>query len=63
MGYIDRTDLFQKYQNKWIALADGDKVVGAGDTLEQALKEASKKGYNDPVTARIPDLKYAYMFS
>lgn len=58
---LDRTKLFKKYQNKWVALTDDDKLICAGLTLDCILKEAKKKGYDNPVTTKIPDLKYEFI--
>ncbi|MCD6134318.1 MAG: hypothetical protein B6D55_04440 [Candidatus Omnitrophica bacterium 4484_70.2] len=61
MKLLDRTDLFQKYQNKWVALTDDDKVICSGSTLEAVLKKAKKKGFKNPVTAKIPDLRFEFI--
>lgn len=58
---IDRTKIFKKYQNKWIALTDDDKVISAGLSLAEVLTSAKKKGYDNPVTAKIPDLKFEFI--
>lgn len=58
---IDRTELFTKYQNKWVALTDDDKVIVSGSTLDKVLIKAKKKGFDNPVTAKIPDLKSEFI--
>lgn len=58
MKAIDRTEIFTKYQNKWVALTDDDKVISSGPTLNEVLKTAKKKGFDNPVTAKIPDLRF-----
>ena len=58
---LERTKLFEKYQNKWVALTSEDKVISSGDTLAEVLKKAVKKGYKEPVVTKIPDLKYDYL--
>jgi hypothetical protein len=58
---VDRTDIFKKYQNKWLALTDDDKVISSGLTLEEVLKSARKKGFDNPVTAKIPDLNFEFI--
>lgn len=60
---IDKTKLFEAYQNKWVALTDDDKVISAGLTLDNVLKEAKKKGFNNPVATKIPDLRYDYLLT
>lgn len=61
MKTLDRTELFEKYQKKWVALTDDDKVICSGPTLEAVLKEAKKKGFEDPVTAKMPDLGFEFI--
>lgn len=41
---IDLSKKLKPYENKWVALSlDHKKVLGAGDTLEEAEKEAQKR--------------------
>ena len=43
MKPIDLSKILLPYENKWVALSDDNKkVLGAGDTLEQARKQAEK---------------------
>lgn len=37
------------------------KALGKGHTPEQALKEANKKGYKNPVLAKIPEENRSYL--
>ena len=40
----DLRKLLKAHENKWVALSlDYSKVLGAGDTLQEAKKEAEKK--------------------
>lgn len=40
---IDFSKLLLPYENKWVALSeDSKKVLGAGNTLDQARKQAEK---------------------
>ena len=57
----DRTKLFEKYQKQWVALTDDDKVISAGDTVKEVLAKAIKKGFNSPVIAKMPDLRFDYL--
>ena len=42
--------------NTWVALSsDESKVVGRGDSYEQAIEDAQKHGENDPLLIKIPD--------
>lgn len=61
MKMLDRTERFHKYQNKWIALTDEDKVICSASSLEVVLKKAKQKGFANPVTAKIPDLKHEFI--
>jgi len=58
---IDSTEIFNNYQNKWVAFTEDDKVISVGSTLDEVLNNALKKGFKDPVVAKIPDLKYDYL--
>lgn len=52
---IDWTKIYKKYRGLWVALLDdGRTVVGRGETLRAALKEADKKGYKSPIVMRVP---------
>ena len=55
MAAIDWTPIFKKYKGKWVALKDDEEtVVGMGDTVEMALEDAKKKGYEKPILFRVP---------
>ncbi|OGY21241.1 MAG: hypothetical protein A2126_00060 [Candidatus Woykebacteria bacterium GWB1_45_5] len=55
MVAIDWTPIFKKYKGKWVALKDDEEtVVGAGDTVAEALEEARKKGYENPILTKMP---------
>lgn len=58
---MDKTEIFKKYQNKWVAFTDDDKVISVGSTLDEVLSQASMKGFENPVVTKIPDLKYDYL--
>jgi len=64
MGYLDYTDIYNKYTGKWVTFKSEPlnslEVVGSGKTLKEALKQAKKKGVLNPVIARIPDFRYTY---
>ena len=52
---IDWTKVYKKYKGLRVALLDDEiTVVGSGKTLENALEEASKKGYKNPIVMRMP---------
>ena len=58
---MNRTKIFEKYQNKWVALTSDDKIISAGTTIKEVLAKAIKKGFEDPVIAKMPDLKFDYL--
>ncbi len=52
---IDWTKIYKKYRGLWVALLDDEKtVVGSGKSLEKALEEAKKNGYQNPIVMRLP---------
>ena len=61
MKRIDRSELFRKYQNQWIALTDKEKVISSGATLDETLAKADEKGFKNPLITKVPDLKYDYL--
>jgi uncharacterized protein DUF5678 len=59
---IDWTKIYTQYKGLWVALKDDETtVVGSGGTLREALKEAQKKGYQDPILTRMPDELVTYI--
>jgi hypothetical protein len=47
---IDLTEVLKKYKGAWVALnRERDKVVAKAKTPRQALKEARRQGYSDPL--------------
>ena len=55
MTPLDWTDIFDKYRGKWVAFkSDRQTVVGSGDSLRAAKKEALDQGYENPITTRLP---------
>ena len=58
---VNRTKLFEKYQKQWVALTDDDKVISAGATVKEVLAKAIKKGFNSPIIAKMPDLRFDYL--
>ena len=62
MKAIDMTPIIKKYPGYFVALSyDRKKVLGKGRTPEEALKEANKKGYKDPILTRIPYENRSYL--
>jgi hypothetical protein len=58
---VDKTEFYKKYQEKWVALTEDDRVICAGLTLDEVLKKAYKKGFKNPIISKIPSLKYDYL--
>ena len=55
MKPIDMSWIQEKYPGYFVALTDDWKeVVGKGHTPTEALKEAKKKGYDNPILTKIP---------
>jgi len=51
----DWTKIQKKYRGLWVALAKDEKtVMGSGKTLRQAIEQSKKRGYEDPIMARMP---------
>ncbi len=62
MKAIDMTPIIKKYHGYFVALSyDRKKVVGKGHTAEEAIKEASNKGYKEPILTRIPNENRSYL--
>lgn len=58
---IDITKIFKKYSNKWIALTEEDKVICAGKTLDEIITKSKNKGYERPVTMKVPDFRVEFV--
>lgn len=58
---IDRTEIFKKYQNQWVAFTDNDELIDSASTLDEVFKKAKSKGYDNPITAKIPDLRLEFI--
>ena len=53
---IDWTKIYKKYKGLWVALKDDEKtVVGSGESPEEALNEAKKNGYKEPILMHMPE--------
>ena len=61
---IDWTKIYKKYKGLWVALADDEVTVLAhGRTLKEALNNAKKNGYTDPIFTRMPESLFTYVGS
>lgn len=56
MQTVDMTKIYKEYKGRWVALrAPGQtQVVAAGQTLQETLERARKKGVTQPLVAQIP---------
>jgi len=62
MKAIDMTPIIRKYPGYFVALSyDRKKVLGKGHTPEEALREAKKKGYKNPILTKIPYENRSYL--
>jgi len=62
MKAIDMTPIIKKFPGYFVALSyDRKRVLGKGHTPEEALKEAKRKGYKDPILTRIPYENRSYL--
>jgi hypothetical protein len=62
MKAIDMTPIIKKFPGYFVALSyDRRKVLGKGHTPAEALKEAKRKGYKDPILTRIPYENRSYL--
>ncbi len=56
------TPIIKKYPGYFVALSyDRKKVLGKGRTPEEALRQANRKGYKDPLLTRIPYENRSYL--
>ena len=62
MKAIDMTPIIKKFPGYFVALSsDRKKVLGKGHTPEEALREAKRKGHEDPILTRIPYENRSYL--
>lgn len=58
----DWTKIYKKYKGFWVALAeDEETVVGSGKSAREALENAQKEGYKEPILTRMPEEITAYV--
>ncbi len=59
---LDLSKVLRPYENKWVALSeDHQRVVGSGDTLKQAQKQAEEKGQKHPVYTKVLPFDISYV--
>jgi hypothetical protein len=52
---MDMTPLYRKYPGKFVALSpDRKRVIAASGNLREVLKEARRRGIDQPIVERIP---------
>ncbi len=62
MKAIDMTPIIKKYPGYFVALSyDRKRVLGKGRTPEEAIREANRKGYKEPILTRIPYENRSYL--
>ena len=58
----DLSKILKLYEEKWVALSqDEKKVVGSGETIKRASREALNKGYKNPVFIKVPRFDIGYV--
>lgn len=59
---IDWTKIYKKYKGLWVALKKDEKtVVASGKTAREALSEARKCGYRNPILTYMPKELVTYI--
>jgi len=62
MSAIDWTEIYNKYKGLWVALDDDEvTVVGHGKTAKEALLNAQKAGYPEPILNHFPEKLLPYV--
>lgn len=51
----------EKYEDKWIALASNNKIVGYGKTINEAISQADKNGVKFPTIIYSPKIDEAFL--
>ncbi|MFH1170620.1 MAG: DUF5678 domain-containing protein [Candidatus Vogelbacteria bacterium] len=60
----DWTKIYKKYKGLWVALKDDEiTVIGSGQLLKDAMAQANKMGYKNPIAMRVPDNLSTYVGS
>lgn len=58
---IDLPHLLRPYEGKWVALDENKtRVVGFGDSIEEALKVAKKSGVSRPIILKASNESSSY---
>ena len=61
---IHLAKLLKPYAGKWVTLSKDEKnVLGVGDTIDTALKQAKEKGEFHPLLIKAPDSSAGAFFS
>jgi hypothetical protein len=51
----DLSDELSRYRDKWVAISnETSKVVSSGDSPSEVIKEAGRKGEQNPVLTKVP---------
>ena len=52
---IEWSAIYKKYNGLWVALKDDEKtVISSGKTAKEAVQNAHKKGFLNPILAHMP---------
>ena len=63
MTPINLSKLLEPFKGKWVTLTRDERtVLGFGDSMDEALDAASKKGVSSPFLIKAPDLSEVAFF-
>ncbi len=54
MKPIDLRHVYKKYKELWVALINDTEVVSANKSVRKVVKQAKKKGYENPLLFKVP---------
>ncbi len=63
MEAINLSKIFKKYKNKWIALTEDNDIISVGNTLDDVMVKAKRKGIENPITMRVPELNCEFVLN
>ena len=59
---IDWSKIYKKYKGLWVALqGDEETVIASGKAAKDALENARRKGYQDPILTQMPEHLNTYV--
>ena len=62
IDFMDLTYIYAKYKGLWVALSsDEENVIGKGKSVQEAIREAEKKGFKDVYLFKVPTQMMSYV--